>query len=115
MRIFLTLFLAAGLTGPLFAGGTSPAPPVPKTETAVLGGGCFWCMQALYELVPGVVQVTAGYAGGTTPDPTYEEVCTGTTGHAEVVKIEFNPRKVSYRELLRTIWQVHNPTTLNRK
>lgn len=84
-------------------------------EQATLGGGCFWCMDAVFERVPGVKKVTCGYAGGTTPNPTYEQVCTGTTGHAEVIQIEFDPAVVSYRHLLDFFWQVHDPTTLNRQ
>lgn len=86
-----------------------------KTETATLGGGCFWCVEAVYERIPGVVSVTSGYAGGKTGNPTYEEVCTGKTGHAEVVRIEFDPEKISYGKIIDLFWDAHDPTTLNRQ
>jgi peptide-methionine (S)-S-oxide reductase len=86
-----------------------------KTEIADLGGGCFWCMEAVFERLPGVVSVTSGFAGGTTENPTYSEVCTETTGHAEVTEVEFDPAKISYGRLLEVFWQAHDPTTLNRQ
>jgi peptide-methionine (S)-S-oxide reductase len=86
-----------------------------KTELADLGGGCFWCMEAVFERLPGVVSVKSGFAGGTTENPTYREVCTETTGHAEVTEIEFDPAKLSYAKLLEVFWQAHDPTTLNRQ
>lgn len=86
-----------------------------KTEIADLGGGCFWCMEAVFERLPGVVSVTSGFAGGTTENPTYRDVCTETTGHAEVTEIEFDPAKISYAKLLEVFWQAHDPTTLNRQ
>ncbi len=86
-----------------------------QTETAVLGGGCFWCLDAQFKLLPGVKNVTSGYAGGKTPNPTYEQVCTDTTGHAEVIQVEFDPTKVSYEDLLRNFFKAHDPTTLNRQ
>lgn len=81
-----------------------------KTESIVLGGGCFWCTEAAYELLPGVTDVVSGYAGGDEPNPTYEEVCAHTTGHAEVITITFDPAKVSLDEVLDYFWSVHNPT-----
>ena len=86
-----------------------------KTEIADLGGGCFWCMEAVFERLPGVISVTSGFAGGTTENPTYEQVCTETTGHAEVAEIAFDPAKISYDKLLEVFWQAHDPTTLNRQ
>jgi peptide-methionine (S)-S-oxide reductase len=86
-----------------------------KTETADLGGGCFWCMEAVFERLPGVISVTSGFAGGTTENPTYQQVCTETTGHAEVTEIVFDPAKISYDKLLEVFWQAHDPTTLNRQ
>jgi peptide-methionine (S)-S-oxide reductase len=86
-----------------------------KTEIADLGGGCFWCMEAVFERLPGVISVTSGFAGGTTESPTYEQVCTETTGHAEVTEIAFDPAKISYAKLLEVFWQAHDPTTLNRQ
>jgi peptide-methionine (S)-S-oxide reductase len=86
-----------------------------KTEIADLGGGCFWCMEAVFERLPGVISVTSGFAGGTTENPTYQQVCTETTGHAEVTEIVFDPAKISYNNLLEVFWQAHDPTTLNRQ
>jgi len=84
-----------------------------KTETLVVGGGCFWCLDATYRLVPGVKDVVSGYAGGSVPNPSYKAVCSGETGHAEVVKVVYEPEKVSLEKLLEFFWTVHDPTTLN--
>lgn len=84
-------------------------------EVATLAGGCFWCLEAVFESVRGVDSVKSGYAGGHVPDPTYEQVCTGTTGHAEVVQIAFDPGAVSYAQLLDIFFAIHDPTTLNRQ
>src|SRR2546422_10303711 len=84
-------------------------------ETVTLAGGCFWCLEAVFQQLKGVSKVTSGYAGGTVSNPTYEAVCTGRTGHAEVVQIEFDPAVVSYRELLEVFFTIHDPTTLNRQ
>jgi len=81
-----------------------------KTESLVLGGGCFWCTDAAYKLLPGVKAVTCGYAGGDEPNPTYEQVCAHATGHAEVIKIDYDPAQISLERLLGYFWQVHNPT-----
>jgi methionine-S-sulfoxide reductase len=86
-----------------------------ESATAVFGGGCFWCLEAVYESVAGVLEVTSGYAGGQTANPTYKEVCSGRTGHAEVVRITFDPSRVTYRELLDLFWKAHDPTTPNRQ
>jgi peptide-methionine (S)-S-oxide reductase len=85
------------------------------TEVATLAGGCFWCLEAIFKDVDGVEDVTSGYTGGTTVNPTYQEVCTNTTGHAEAVQLAFNPSKISYREILQIFFSVHDPTTLNRQ
>ena len=87
----------------------------PTREIATLGGGCFWCLEAVYEQLNGVEKVVSGYAGGNTPNPTYEEVCTGDTGHAEVVQITFDPNVISYKELLEVFFTIHDPTTFNRQ
>ncbi len=84
-------------------------------DTAVLGGGCFWCMEAIFQQVVGVEEVLPGYAGGFVENPTYEQVCSDTTGHAEVVRIVFDPAKISYETLLKIFWTVHDPTTPNRQ
>jgi peptide-methionine (S)-S-oxide reductase len=81
-----------------------------KADSIVLGGGCFWCLDAAYKRLPGVTRVTCGYAGGTVPNPTYDQVCTETTGHAEVVKVDYDPAKVSLARVLAYFWEVHNPT-----
>jgi len=86
-----------------------------KNQVAILGGGCFWCTEAVFELLEGVESVVSGYAGGANPNPTYEQICTGVTGHAEVIKISFNPSKISYEQLLETFGECHDPTTLNRQ
>jgi peptide-methionine (S)-S-oxide reductase len=83
--------------------------------TAILGGGCFWCTEAVYKEVKGVTAVESGYTGGTVANPTYEQICTGTTGHAEVVKLTFDPAVISYRELLEIFFTIHDPTTPNRQ
>jgi peptide-methionine (S)-S-oxide reductase len=87
--------------------------PGTKTEQATFGGGCFWCLEAVFERVPGVKDVVSGYAGGNVPNPTYQDVCTGLTGHAEVVQITYDPALVSYDKLLHIFWLTHDPTTLN--
>ena len=84
-------------------------------EIAVLGGGCFWCLEAVFERVKGVRAVKSGYSGGHASAPTYEAVCSGTTGHAEVVRVEFDPAVVEYRDLLGIFFSIHDPTTLNRQ
>jgi len=86
-----------------------------ENEYAVVGGGCFWCIEAVYEGVPGILSVESGYAGGRTPNPTYEEVCSGKSGHAEVVRIAYDPAKISFRKLIDLFWDAHDPTTLNRQ
>ena len=86
-----------------------------RIDKATLGGGCFWCLEAAYQLVPGVISVNSGYAGGSAINPTYEQVCTGRTGHAEVVQIEFDSSCVSFDDLLEMFWRIHNPTTWNQQ
>lgn len=85
-----------------------------KHETALLAGGCFWGVQAYFDQLPGVVSTVVGYAGGNIPNPTYEEVCAHTTGHAETTKIEFDPAKISYHDIVENFFRMHDPTTLNR-
>jgi len=86
-----------------------------QSERATLGGGCFWCLEAVFERQSGVQAVTSGYAGGAVANPSYEAVCSGNTGHAEVIQVEYNPGKISYGELLDLFWCCHDPTTLNRQ
>lgn len=84
-------------------------------EEATLGGGCFWGIEHAYRQLEGVIEVESGYSGGATENPSYEQVCAGTTGHTEVVNIQYDPSRVSYEELLKLFWQIHDPTTLNRQ
>ena len=102
MRIFLATLLML-------------ATAMAADEKAVLGGGCFWCVEAVYHGQPGIKSVVSGYAGGTVPHPTYEQVCSGNTGHAEVVEITFDPALTSYEKVLGLFWDAHDPTTLNRQ
>lgn len=107
-RFLIPLFAAAAALMPA-EGGAAPA----KTETAVIGGGCFWCVEAVYEKVNGVVSVESGYSGGSVDNPDYKSVCGGATGHAEVVRITYDPATVSYADLLSIFRDIHDPTTLN--
>lgn len=86
-----------------------------QREVATLAGGCFWCLEAVFDDLRGVESVESGYAGGNVPNPTYRQVCSGTTGHAEVVRVTFDPRVVSFREVLEAFFTIHDPTTLNRQ
>jgi peptide-methionine (S)-S-oxide reductase len=128
LKHILTILLAAGIAGVLSAQPAAPLSsnpigkptmttptPTNQTEIADLGGGCFWCMQAVFERLPGVISVTSGFAGGSTENPTYRDVCSETTGHAEVTEIQFDPARVSYAKVLEVFWQAHDPTTLNRQ
>ena len=108
MKFLIPLFVACIA----FAQGTGKAVHM---EKATFGAGCFWCVEAVFERLPGVQSVLSGYSGGTKANPTYEEVCTGKTGHAEVAQIVYDPAKISYSELLQMFWQAHDPTTLNRQ
>jgi peptide-methionine (S)-S-oxide reductase len=103
--IFLFLFMSA----------TAQAKSASKHEFATLGGGCFWCMEAVFQHVPGIVQSVSGYEGGRTENPTYEEVSGHGTGHAEVVRLEFDPKVISYDRILEIFFEAHDPTTLNRQ
>ena len=86
-----------------------------RTEVATLGGGCFWCLEAVYQELRGVEKVESGYSGGDVPNPTYRAVCSGTTGHAEVVQVTFDPGVISYKDILEVYFTIHDPTTLNRQ
>lgn len=111
MKTLTTLLLA------LMASLTSHAADAPaaKTEIAVIGGGCFWCVEAQYLLVKGVKKVVSGYAGGKTENPTYEDICTGETGHAEVIQIEFDPAVTTYKEIIELFWDAHDPTSVTKE
>ncbi|WP_293788525.1 peptide-methionine (S)-S-oxide reductase MsrA [uncultured Pedobacter sp.] len=108
MRKIMLILLAVFSVGQVNAQGK-------KTEKATFGMGCFWCTEAIFQRLKGVVSVKSGYEGGTLSNPTYEEVCTGATGHAEVLEITYNPMVISYDELLEVFWKSHDPTTLNRQ
>lgn len=119
MILVPVLLAACGATS-----GDDHRPPQPSTKSpmsttttsvATLGGGCFWCMEAVFQRLEGVTKVESGYAGGSRPNPTYKDVCTGTTGHAEVTQITFDPSKVSYEDILQVFFASHDPTTLNRQ
>jgi peptide-methionine (S)-S-oxide reductase len=101
-------------TAPADPGAPNPTSAA-RRETAVLGGGCFWCTEAVFAELAGVESVEPGYAGGTEPNPSYEDVCTGETGHAEVVRVVFDPARLTYGDLLRVFFSVHDPTTRNRQ
>jgi len=113
--VLIAMGLVAGVSGPLAAQTNTMDKPTHSTETATLGGGCFWCTEAIFQMLPGVKSVASGYAGGTTENPTYQEVCTGKTGHAEVIQVTYDPQVVSYEKILETFWEAHDPTTLDRQ
>jgi peptide-methionine (S)-S-oxide reductase len=126
LRIALVLSIAGlgACAGPRAGDAASDAPEAREStmtdtadsaRTATLGGGCFWCLEAFYERIEGVEDVVSGYAGGDEPDPSYRQVGSGETGHAEVVQVRFDPAKISYRELLEIFFTMHDPTTLNRQ
>lgn len=109
MKIIFTLtFLLMSMNGSDFKNDSN-------TETAVFGAGCFWCVEAIYQRVTGVTDIESGYAGGHVQNPTYRQVTSGKTGHAEVIKLEYDPNVISFEELLEVFWHTHNPTTLNKQ
>lgn len=116
-RLAGRLLLTLAMLGLLVAPGMAKAAPhsTRHAEVATLGGGCFWCMEAVFDELKGVQRVVSGFSGGHVPHPTYEQVCTGETGHAEVVEVTFDPSVLSYSDLLRVYFTVHDPTTLNRQ
>lgn len=113
-KVLLSLLMSA-IVSATAAAADKPANAPAKTEEAILGGGCFWCTEGCYLPVKGVVKVISGYSGGHVENPTYEQVCTKTTGHAEVIKVVFDPSVVSYKDLVELFWYAHDPTTLNRQ
>jgi peptide-methionine (S)-S-oxide reductase len=116
IRWALRIFFPAAAAALFAMNALSESNPArPQTQLATLGGGCFWCVEAVFETFEGVHSVISGYAGGKTPNPTYKEISTGKTGHAEVVQVEFDPAKITYEQLLEIFWETHDPTTLNRQ
>ena len=113
MKTFLSLL--AAMSTAFASAVAADAPSADKTETAILGGGCFWCVEAQYKMLKGVKKAISGYAGGQVDNPTYKQVCNGDTGHAEVVKIEYDPSVITYRDIIDLFWEAHDPTTLNRQ
>jgi peptide-methionine (S)-S-oxide reductase len=110
VRVLVTLFsLITAMTA------SAETKPASKTEFATIGGGCFWCMEAVFQHVPGVIHSVSGYSGGNSANPTYEEVCGHGSGHAEVVQLEFDPAVISYEKVLEIFFEAHDPTTLNRQ
>jgi peptide-methionine (S)-S-oxide reductase len=114
-QLFITMTALGLLLGGAGRGVAQKMNTTNVTELATLGAGCFWCVEAVFERLDGVKSVTSGYAGGKSANPTYDEVCTGASGHAEVAQIEFDPKKISFDKLLETYWESHDPTTLNRQ
>ena len=115
MKTLIALALVFGAISLRAADSKPMTTETNKTELATFGGGCFWCVEAVFERLPGVKSATSGYAGGHAENPTYEQVCAHTTGHAEVIQVEYEPSKISYEKLLDWFWEAHDPTTLNRQ
>lgn len=118
MKHLLIPILALALASTGFAAEPkkmNAKPASTSLQRITFGGGCFWCIEAVFQRLVGVKSVASGYAGGAVPNPTYKQICTGTTGHAEVVQLEFDPQQISYEKLLEVFWAAHDPTTLNRQ
>lgn len=116
LLVLLSLLPTLASCDPKMNAQPAPKPVVPPgSEVATLGAGCFWCVEAVYKQLDGVHSVTSGYMGGHVDNPTYEQICGKKTGHAEVVQVVFDPKKISYQKVLAWFWQLHDPTTLNRQ
>ena len=115
MKKIIGIILAIGLLSFIANNKEENNNPMENHEFATFGGGCFWCTEAIFSELEGVINVESGYSGGESNNPTYKDICTGTTGHAEVIHITFNPEKVQFSELLDVFFATHNPTTLNRQ
>ncbi len=109
---FAILAVMSLLVSPALSADPAPSG---KTESAVIGGGCFWCVEAQYKMLKGVQKVVSGYAGGTVDNPTYKQVCNGDTGHAEVIRIDYDPDIITFKDIIDLFWLAHDPTTLNRQ
>src|SRR5205085_798182 len=112
---FAVIIENAGASRVQFSCGVSYLEIMANLQTAILGGGCFWCLEAVFDRLTGVQSVESGYSGGSVDNPTYEQVCSGRTGHVEVVRVTFDPAELSYRDLLDVFFTIHDPTTLNRQ
>ena len=118
MKTFMSILVVSVLmvSGSVAAGQSNKTKGITmQHEVATLGAGCFWCVEAIYQQLDGVIKLESGYSGGQMAQPTYEEVCTGRTGHAEVIQVTFDPQKISFKELLEVFFRTHDPTTLNRQ
>ena len=116
MSSYRKILLVASILTSMISSMLATEPNALKDQDqAVLGGGCFWCMEALFQKLPGVISVQSGFAGGSSKNPTYEKVCEGGTGHAEVIEITYDPKKISYDQLLDLFWRAHDPTTWNQQ
>jgi peptide-methionine (S)-S-oxide reductase len=112
-QLICCLLASVVLTSRAAESNSTPTMQTNKTELATIGGGCFWCTEAIFQMLPGVTSVVSGYAGGNVENPTYKQVCSGETGHAEVIQVAFDPAKISYEKIIETFWDAHDPTTLN--
>jgi peptide-methionine (S)-S-oxide reductase len=110
--LFAAMTTAFGLSA---SESTAADAPAPKLESAVIGGGCFWCVEAQYKMLKGVKKVVSGYAGGHLKNPTYKQICEGDTGHAEVIRVDYDPAVITFRDVIDLFWDAHDPTTLNRQ
>jgi peptide-methionine (S)-S-oxide reductase len=114
-KVLLTMILTASILTAQNTSTVKGKAMEPKLEVVTLGAGCFWCVEAVYQRLEGVEKVESGYSGGTVKNPTYEQVCTGKTGHAEVIQVTFDPQKIPFKELLEVFFRTHDPTTLNKQ
>lgn len=115
LKILITVLLSTGLVVNMFSQNQYQSKKLMKTEIATFGSGCFWCTEAIFDMIDGVLKVEPGFSGGTTANPTYNQVITGATGHAEATQITYDPSKVTFQSLLEVFWKTHDPTTLNRQ
>src|SRR5688572_23773499 len=119
LRVLGVLALSLAMVQMTTAGENTKVAPVPKVppgaEVITLGAGCFWCTEAVFQQIPGVLSVTSGFMGGQVKNPSYEQVCTGKTGHAEVAQLVYDPKATNLDKILATFWQIHDPTSLNRQ
>lgn len=117
MKKPFTVLFAAMSTAFGLSASDAPAADAPaaKLESAIIGGGCFWCVEAQYKMLKGVKKVVSGYAGGHVKNPTYKQICQGDTGHAEVIRVDYDPAQITFRDVIDLFWDAHDPTTLNRQ